>query len=262
MSTKPKTNIGWWVLISVVLIALPIIIGDEGWMTSWGGYLGAVISSAIAFVILYIQRRDNEKQNEENRQLQLNILIYQQERARLDNLQRMFTVFINLNGFNDLLDIARHIENGHTQEALDSLRVPFDKGANAMAMFSMEFMLVDKESYQVGRYVDWYIKKHSRMLMDINVIVETIKRDRNMSTDYFVNTINKLPQNDVSSELRRVAAQLNGEGEKQSIKLAAKCIRLLVHMRSKEHHNMGDMFNQYLYTQRQKIDSLLIQQNE
>ena len=70
----------------------------------------------------------------------------------------MFTEFINLNGFNDLLDIARHIENGHTQEALDSLRVPFDKGANAMAMFSMEFMLVDKESYQVGRYVDWYIK--------------------------------------------------------------------------------------------------------
>lgn len=262
MSTKPKTNIGWWVLISVVLIALPIIIGDEGWMTSWGGYLGAVVSSAIAFVILYIQRRDNEKQNEDNRKLQLNILIYQQERARLDNLQRMFTEFINLNGFNDLLDIARHIENGHTQEALDSLRVPFDKGANAMAMFSMEFMLVDKESYQVGRYVDWYIKKHSRMLMDINVIVETIKRDRNMPTDYFVNSINKLPQNDVSSELRRVVAQLNGEGEKQSIKLAAKCIRLLVHMRSEEHHNMGDMFNQYLYAQRQKIDSLLIQQNK
>ena len=59
---------------------------DEGWMTSWGGYLGAVISSAIAFVILYIQRRDNEKQNEDNRQLQLNILIYQQERARLDKI--------------------------------------------------------------------------------------------------------------------------------------------------------------------------------
>lgn len=105
MSTRQKTNTGWWVLISVVLIALPIIIGDEGWMISWGGYLGAVISSAIAFVILYIQRRDNEKQNEENRQLQLNILIYQQERTRLDNLQRMFTEFINLNGFNDLLDI-------------------------------------------------------------------------------------------------------------------------------------------------------------
>ena len=114
----------------------------------------------------------------------------------------------------------------------------------------------------VGRYVDWYIKKHSRMLMDINVIVETIKRDRNMPTDYFVNTINKLPQNDASSELRRVLAQLNGDGEKQSIKLAAKCIRLLVHMRSEEHHNMSDMFNQYLYAQRQKIDSLLIQQNK
>jgi hypothetical protein len=143
MSTRQKTNIGWWVSISVVLIALPIIIGDEGWMTSWGGYLGAVISSAIAFVILYIQRRDNEKQNEDNRKLQLNILIYQQERARLDNLQRMFTEFINLNGFNDLLDIARHIENGHTHEAMNDLRIPFDKGANAIAMFSMEFMLVD-----------------------------------------------------------------------------------------------------------------------
>ena len=262
MSTKQKTNIGWWVLISVVLIALPIIIGDERWMTSWGGYLGAVISSAIAFVILYIQRRDNEKQNEDNRKLQLNILIYQQERARLDNLQRMFTEFINLNGFNDLLDIARHIENGHTHEAMNVLRIPFDKGANATAMFSMEFMLVDKESHQVGRYVDWYTKKSSRMLMDINVIVETIKRDIHMPTDYFVNSINKLPQNEVSSELRRVVIQLNSEGEKQSMKLAAKCIRTLVQMRSEEHHKMGDMFNQYLYAQRQKIDSLLIQQNK
>lgn len=262
MSTRQKTNIGWWVLISVVLIALPIIIGDEGWMAAWGGYLGAVISSAIAFIILYIQRKDNDKQNEENRRLQLNILIYQQERARLDHMQKMFTEFINLNGFNDLLDIARRIEHGYTQEALDSLRIPFDKGANAIAMFSMEFMLVDKESYQVGRYVNWYSKKVSRTLMDINVIVETIQRDRNMTTEFFTTTINKLPQNEVSSEFKRLLAQLSKKETSQSIKLAGKCIRALVYMRSVEHQNVGDMFNQYLHSQRQKIDSLLVQHNK
>ena len=58
------------------------------WTTFWGGYLGAIISAAVAFIILYIQRKDNEQQikdaqkdnetqNKANRNLQINTLKYQ-----------------------------------------------------------------------------------------------------------------------------------------------------------------------------------------
>ena len=33
-------------------------------LSFWGGYLGAIISAGVAFAILYIQRKDNEKQYE------------------------------------------------------------------------------------------------------------------------------------------------------------------------------------------------------
>ena len=31
------------------------------WTTFWGSYLGAIISAGVAFIILHIQRKDNEK---------------------------------------------------------------------------------------------------------------------------------------------------------------------------------------------------------
>ena len=66
------------------------------WTTFWGSYLGAIISAAVAFIILHIQRGDNEQQikdaqkdndtqNKANRNLQINTLKYQQEQIRLNN---------------------------------------------------------------------------------------------------------------------------------------------------------------------------------
>lgn len=90
----------WTIIIVILVTSIPIainfillfpsftsIVGDNTeWLSFWSGY----ISAAVAFVILHIQRMDSKKQiennkkenkreNEENRKLQLNILKYQQE---------------------------------------------------------------------------------------------------------------------------------------------------------------------------------------
>lgn len=87
----------WWAVL--IILALPIVINflllvpafspivgeNTDWLSFWGGYLGAIVSAGVAFIILYIQRNDNktqndsnrtenEKQNEANRHLQLNII--------------------------------------------------------------------------------------------------------------------------------------------------------------------------------------------
>ena len=55
------------------------------WTMFWGGYLGAIISAAVAFIILHIQQKENDKQNDTNRNIQINTIKYQQELSRLDN---------------------------------------------------------------------------------------------------------------------------------------------------------------------------------
>ena len=265
------------IIVGVVLIfAIPIIINylilqpkqfpfvGEGvdWLMFWGSYLGAAISAAIAFIILHIQRRDNEKQNKENRQLQINILVYQQERARLDNLQKMFTDILTLNAFNDVIDITRAIDNGDWQKVNDLLRTPFDKITKAMVEFSMEFMLVDRESYRVCRYTNWFFNKYSRTLRDINIIATIAQKDMSISMEHFANIIQQFPQNEISSELRRVVAQLSENKQVTCKEVIGNCIMMLLNMRIKEHYTMGDMFNEYLHTQRQKIDKMLIQTNK
>ena len=88
----------WW--IAVLVLVLPVVInfvlqipaftpivGDsESWLSFWGGYLGAIISASVAFVILAIQSRQNKEENQANRKLQINVIKHQQEQARLQNI--------------------------------------------------------------------------------------------------------------------------------------------------------------------------------
>ena len=94
----------WWTVL--IILALPTVVNfillvpafttivgnNADWLSFWGGYLGAIISAGVAFVILYLQRKDNEKQNEENRTLQINVLKYQQEMQWFNELKIMLYV--------------------------------------------------------------------------------------------------------------------------------------------------------------------------
>lgn len=83
----------WWILLSVILIPCLInlimiqpriyrIVGnDTSWLSFWGGYIGSVISSAIALFILWKQLNQNHQENEENRKLQLKNIEYQQKKS-------------------------------------------------------------------------------------------------------------------------------------------------------------------------------------
>lgn len=96
------------VIINKVLL-MPIIsdiVGDNtDWLSFWGSYLGAIISSTIAFIILLVQREDNHKENEQNRELQINAIKYQQQRQWLDNLSKAMIDNIMMYNPNYLSDI-------------------------------------------------------------------------------------------------------------------------------------------------------------
>lgn len=94
------------------------VVGDNTtWLMFWGSYLSAIISSVIALFVLYSQLIQNQKENEanrnanrteneQNRNLQLSILTYQQEQEWLNMFRKSAAEYIMLYSYNDLVDVA------------------------------------------------------------------------------------------------------------------------------------------------------------
>ena len=126
----------WW--IALIIMGAPIVLnylvftpsceqstGDlKDWISFWGSYLSAIISSMIAFAILVIQRKDNQiensknrnnnhTENENNRQLQLNVLAYQQQSQWLNNLREAMIKNIIVYHTNNLREIIILIKNNN-----------------------------------------------------------------------------------------------------------------------------------------------------
>lgn len=118
------------ILISSILLILicPIVIdalmlipcrwasGDNAWIGFWGSYLGSMLSAGAAFAILYIQRRDNhkensnnrqanQKENAENRKLQIKEIQYRQEMDWLGDFRKAIVENVNVYTPHNLLSI-------------------------------------------------------------------------------------------------------------------------------------------------------------
>lgn len=88
----------WWIIAAVLVLPMVVnfvllapaftpIVGDNtSWLGFWGGYLGAIISASVAFIILAIQHKQNSEENEKNRKLQINVIKHQQEQTRLNSI--------------------------------------------------------------------------------------------------------------------------------------------------------------------------------
>ena len=110
----------WWLLILIVVAPIIInyallipafgpVVGDNvHWLSFWGSYLAALVS----FIILFIQREDNHKENEQNRQLQINVLKYQQEMQWLNENKDILIDFALTLSKDDLIELSNKIGEG------------------------------------------------------------------------------------------------------------------------------------------------------
>lgn len=148
-----------------------ILYRPSEWTIFWGSYLGTIISAGVAFAILYIQRQDNERQNEKNRsdneienernradnekqnkanrQLQLNIMKYQQQRHWLDNFTNVSLEFYNAFNHNDIIIITNIILN-QPNEAFNMIKPLFDRIDYKCAKFSF----IRKKDEQANKFAN------------------------------------------------------------------------------------------------------------
>lgn len=111
----------WWAIL-IVIIA-PILINylilkpaffnfvgkDTDWLGFWGAYIGTILSSVIAFYVLHKQLEQNQKENKSNRELQIDILKYQQKSQWLTELKVKLAEYYKAFSFNDVNAIGDNI---------------------------------------------------------------------------------------------------------------------------------------------------------
>lgn len=121
----------WWCIIVILFAPIAInylllipsvgpVVGDNiHWLSFWGSYIAALIPTIGAFIILYIQRRDSlienakrYKENEGNRNLQINILKYQQEMQWLNEKREILVDFVLTLSRDNLIELANKMGNG------------------------------------------------------------------------------------------------------------------------------------------------------
>lgn len=97
-------------------ILFPITGDSSSWLSFWGSYIGAVLSSAIALYILYKQNQQNHTENIVNRNLQLSIKKYNQELDKLRDLRTALVDFQASFDYMEITNIASKFIDGHFGE--------------------------------------------------------------------------------------------------------------------------------------------------
>lgn len=114
----------WWIIaislfapIAINYILLipafcPVVGTNIDWLSFFGSYIAAIIPALGAFIILFVQREDNHKENESNRQLQINVLKYQQEMQWLNENRSIVLDFVLSLNRNDLKELSEKLAIG------------------------------------------------------------------------------------------------------------------------------------------------------
>ena len=138
----------YWHLIVIVLIVpillnyiLPqsfsfvgnIIGGDnssEVWLNFYSSYIGAIISTGVAFYVLYKNRKDT-----------FNIMQYQNEYSNLQDRIKEFICYIDIYNFNNVKSIFNdwRLRKKETEELKKDIKILLDNAFIAFETFSLNY---------------------------------------------------------------------------------------------------------------------------
>lgn len=192
------------------------------WLIFWGSYLGAIISAGVAFIILYIQRKDNEKANEANekqnelnrinneelnnlnRKLQIKVIEFQQKKEWLTELKSKCIDYYNAFDQNDIIDLCNLIIKNN-EESLINAKTLLDSfiDRNNKVNFALEFLFTkekDKEEIELLSKLNKYNLFYKALIYDVQFIISNVKLNDIINPNNLFNEIdsykklNKIPE--------------------------------------------------------------------
>lgn len=214
--SQNKRNILIGFGIFIFIIILPIIINwlilkpsifeyvgtGVDWLLFWGGYVGAIISAGVAFAILAIQYKQNRKENKKNRDLQINILKYQQEMQWFNELKIKSIEYYNAFDQNDIIKLCNLIHKNKRETILGAeelINILINK--NNKVTFALEFLFSkerDEKEKNILSALQKYNLAYKALICDAQFIVRILKKHEDpnqlfLYIDDYRNE-NKIPQ--------------------------------------------------------------------
>ncbi|MDE5783714.1 MAG: hypothetical protein K2H97_05310 [Prevotella sp.] len=217
----------WWIVAFVIVVPivvnfillmpafLPIVGDNTHWLTFFGGYIGSLISTFGAWLILCRQLKQNHKENkknrianeqanEKNRKLQIKVLEYQQQIQWLNLFRQASAQYIQIYNTNDLIAIA-NVLAVNPQEAHNMLKSLFDRAIT----YDTQFAYLRKENNdaeELMKKISPKFKQYNDVLLDVQQII-TFRKINPMAM--FSSLVTQMQTMDMSQTMKDKITQIS-----------------------------------------------------
>lgn len=253
----------WWVIIVAIIAPIILnfvllcpsvtpIVGDNiAWLSFWGGYLGAIISSTMAFIILLIQYKQNHAENEANRKLQINILSYQQEIQWLNALRKACADLLMEMNKNIYIEIIQKLRT-NPSEALQLARQCYDVVGEASTAIGILCYKPLPSVVEIDKTRNHAVELHRTIIGDVIALIQYY----NFDFDKIVSLVKVSPN--ASEELKTIInRQPHIDGQQNILNFLVNCIMLRAQEIPKYSTSINESFNVYLAMEQRRLDNIL-----
>ena len=268
-----------WIIIAILLVviispilvnffllrpAIGVVVGkDTDWLVFWGNYLGGVISVLGAFAILWIQRQDNNCQNQanrkankdenrRNRELQMNILRQQRENQWLDKFRQLGIEYSMAFNPNDLIEVSNAMSK--PRDAREILSTLIDKIARCETHLSY-FFKRDDEANKLSKELNEYYKIYKQSIVDIQTILVYYINNPDLDERSFYSNVIALQ---VSDAMKKILNEYN------SIKQGSGVRNIIAEIFAKRAKDVEGILNstrcaiyRYICEEQKRIDAII-----
>lgn len=193
----------YWVVIPIIVAPILInwlllkpkifdFVGDDStWLNFWGTYIGTVLSTMVAFYVLYKQMEQNHTENRNNRELQISILEYQIKSQWLTELKSKMVDVYNAFSQNDLTMLGDSYGNyGNNQYIIKEIKRISDKMKDADFAKGLLFSKnIDRNESKFLARLHGYEEEFNALLEDLNWLAHLNGNDKFRTDSNFRNEI-------------------------------------------------------------------------
>ena len=236
----------------------PIVGENTDWLSFWGGYLGAIISAGVAFAILHIQRKENEKQNDTNRNIQINTIKYQQELSRLDNFITTASKLIEAINPIALKTLCKQIQGDNVSQIEKAILDSIDYVLRVQRELCLHLSDMNVRQKQLGEDIDKIIDRFTDIQCDIQnflimITVSDVPMTNQLLKEYATD-------NEEMSERLKKAILDYTPSKYEGVKLEwewESIILALVDLVQDDSDKLYDLIDSFVEEERTRIDKIL-----
>lgn len=276
----------WWTILIILVVPVllnfiilmpafsPIIGKDTDWLSFHGSYIGSVIASLITLYVLYKQlqhnheenektRQENQTVNEKNRQLQLNILKYEQEKQWLQEMRTACVNNICSYSNNDVMEICNSFHfYPNIKIILSKIKALMDRLAQTDTAVGvlMPITNIDKSTMDFNGHRETEYTRYMRMIKDIQTLANFINSDYEK-----IQSMLRMSDFELSSDVKKSVETMSISPRISNINDINTHLALIAIQRSKASEaifeNIRSESMQYLKQQEERINKILSEEH-